>query len=182
MYIMSLSLGQGELLITPLQIANIAACIANRGYYMTPHIVRPSEQVSNYVEKHIVPIDRKNFEIVIDGMQMAAGGGPARSASIDSIIVCGKTGTVQNPHGADHSVFMAFAPKENPKIAIAVYVENGIWGATYAAPIAGLIMEKYLTGKISPRKKDLEQRMMNANLLPVSKQLKNAENEENIGD
>ena len=182
MYIMSLSIGQGELLITPLQIANIAACIANRGYYMTPHIVRPSEQVSNYVEKHIVPIDRKNFEIVIDGMQMAAGGGTARSASIDSIIVCGKTGTVQNPHGADHSVFMAFAPKENPKIAIAVYVENGIWGATYAAPIAGLIMEKYLTGKISPRKKDLEQRMMNANLLPVSKQLKNAENEENIGD
>ena len=182
MYIMSLSIGQGELLITPLQIANIVACIANRGYYMTPHIVRPSEQVSNYVEKHIVPIDRKNFEIVIDGMQMAAGGGTARSASIDSIIVCGKTGTVQNPHGADHSVFMAFAPKENPKIAIAVYVENGIWGATYAAPIAGLIMEKYLTGKISPRKKDLEQRMMNANLLPVSKQLKNAENEENIGD
>lgn len=169
MYIMSLSIGQGELLITPLQIANMASCIANRGYYMTPHIVRPGDDVANTIEKHVIPIDRYNFEIVIDGMEMAAQAGTARSAGIDSVIVCGKTGTVQNPHGADHSVFMAFAPKDNPKIAIAVYVENGIWGATYAAPIAGLIMEKYLKGKISDRKKDLETRMFEANLLPVSK-------------
>ncbi len=182
MYIMSLSIGQGELLITPIQIANIAACIANRGYYMTPHIVRPSGQVENYAEKHTIPIDRKNFEIVIEGMQKAAEGGTARVASIDSVTVCGKTGTVQNPHGADHSVFMAFAPKENPQIAIVVYVENGMWGATYAAPIAGLIMEKYLKGKISPRKKELEQRMMNANLLPVSKQAKSRENKEGEGN
>lgn len=179
---MSLSIGQGELLITPLQIANIVACIANRGYYMTPHIVRPSEQVSNYVEKHIVPIDRKNFEIVIDGMQMAAGGGTARSALSILLLSAGKRVRYKILTEQIIPYLWLLHPKENPKIAIAVYVENGIWGATYAAPIAGLIMEKYLTGKISPRKKDLEQRMMNANLLPVSKQLKNAENEENIGD
>lgn len=164
-YITSLSIGQGELLITPLQIANIACCLANRGHYMTPHIVRPVKGMDNNVEKHTIQIDKEHFEVVIDGMQLAASEGTARSAGIDSLIVCGKTGTVQNPHGDDHSVFMAFAPRENPQIAIAVYVENGIWGATYAAPIAGLIMEKYLKGKISPRKKALEQRMLEASLI-----------------
>lgn len=164
-YIMSLSIGQGELLITPLQIANMATCIANRGYYINPHIVRTAEGINNKVEKHTIAIDKKHFEVVIDGMELAVREGTARSAGIDSIIVCGKTGTVQNPHGADHSVFMAFAPRENPKIAIAVYVENGIWGATYAAPIAGLLMEKYLKGKISPRKKELEKRMLESSLI-----------------
>lgn len=174
-YIMSVSIGQGELLITPLQIANMAASIANRGFYITPHIVRPVEGYENKIEKHTIPIDRKHFEVVIDGMELAAREGTARSAGMDSVIVCGKTGTVQNPHGADHSVFMAFAPKENPKIAIAVYVENGIWGATYAAPIAGLLIEKYLTGTISPRKKALEKRMLESNLIPVPKPEKQEE-------
>lgn len=164
-YIMSLSIGQGELLITPLQIANMAACIANRGYYITPHIVREIDGHDSKIEKHTIAIDEKHFEVVIDGMELATREGTARSAGIDSMVVCGKTGTVQNPHGADHSVFMAFAPRENPKIAIAVYVENGIWGATYAAPIAGLLMEKYLKGKICPRKKELERRMLEASLI-----------------
>ncbi|MEG0796496.1 MAG: penicillin-binding protein 2 [Odoribacter sp.] len=174
-YIMSISIGQGELLITPLQIANMAACIANRGYYITPHIVRPIEGFPNQVEKHTIPIDASNFEIVIDGMEMAAAAGTARGAGIDSIIVCGKTGTVQNPHGADHSVFMAFAPRENPKIAIAVYVENGIWGATYACPIAGLLMEKYLKGKISEKKKEVDQRMKSSSLINLPSKEEQAE-------
>lgn len=168
-YIMSLSIGQGELLVTPLQIANMAACIANRGYYITPHIVRPLEGHKNKIEKHTIPIGKRHFEVVIEGMELAAKEGTGRVAAVDSVVVCGKTGTVQNPHGADHSVFMAFAPKENPRIAIAVYVENGIWGATYAAPIAGLIIEKYLNGTISERKKPLEKRMMEADLIKPKK-------------
>lgn len=164
-YIMSMSIGQGEVLISPLQMASIAATIANRGYYINPHIVRPIEGHENKISRHTIPIDRSNFEIVVEGMELAAREGTARSAGIDSLVVCGKTGTVQNPHGADHSAFIAFAPKDNPQIAIAVYVENGIWGATYAAPIAGLLMEKYLTGKISERKKPLEKRMLEASLI-----------------
>lgn len=164
-YIMSLSIGQGELLVTPLQIANMACAIANRGYYMTPHIVRPLEGQSNKVEKHTIDCERKNFDVVVEGMALAASGGTARGASIDSIIICGKTGTAQNPHGDDHSIFMVFAPKDNPKIAMAVYIENGGYGAQYAVPIAGLILEKYLKGEIAARKKPIEQRMMESNLV-----------------
>lgn len=164
-YIMSYSIGQGELLLTPLQIANMACAIANRGYYMTPHIVRPLEEVGNRVEKHVIPCDRKNFEVVIEGMELAASAGTARGAAIDSVVICGKTGTAQNPHGDDHSIFMAFAPKDNPKIAIAIYIENGGFGAQYAVPIGGLLMEKYLKGQISPRKKAIEERMMNSSLV-----------------
>lgn len=164
-YIMSLSIGQGEVELTPLQIANMACVIANRGYYMTPHIVRPLENGMNRVEKHSVDVNRKYFEYVVKGMAMAATGGTARGASIDSIEICGKTGTAQNPHGEDHSIFMAFAPRENPQIVISIYIENGGFGAQYAVPIGGLIMEKYLKGEISPRKKALEKRMLNANLI-----------------
>lgn len=165
-YIMSLSIGQGELELTPLQIANMACVIANRGHYMTPHIVRPLENGINKVEKHTVEVDEKYFDIVIEGMSMAANtGGTAKGASIDSVVICGKTGTAQNPHGEDHSIFMAFAPKDNPKIVISIYIENGGFGAQYAVPIGGLIMEKYLKGEISPRKKAIEERMLNANLI-----------------
>lgn len=162
---MSLSIGQGELLLTPLQIANMACVIANRGYYMTPHIVRPLPDGSNPVEKHIVKCDPSIFTPVVEGMQMAASIGTARGAAIDSVEICGKTGTAQNPHGDDHSIVMLFAPKDNPKIAIAVYIENGGFGARYAVPIAGLILEKYLKGEVSPKRKDLEKRMIDANLL-----------------
>lgn len=168
-YITSLSIGQGELLLTPLQITNMACAIANRGYYITPHIVRPLEGMNNQIVKHTIDCDRKYFDIVIEGMAMAASAGTARGASIDSIIFCGKTGTAQNPHGDDHSIFMAFAPKDNPKIAIGIYIENGGFGAHYAVPIGGLIMEKYLKGEISPRKKAIEERMLNANLLAPAK-------------
>lgn len=165
-YIMSLSIGQGELLLTPMQMANIVACIANRGYYMTPHIVRGEEKYK--IEKHPIPIKKQHFEIVADAMEEAVKGGTGRIAANDSISVCGKTGTIQNPHGKDHSAFFAFAPKENPKIAILVYVENGVWGASYAAPIAGLLIEKYLTGKIADRKKPIEQRMLDSDLIHTS--------------
>ena len=168
-YITSLSIGQGELELTPLQITNMACALANRGYYMTPHIVRPLQGIDHQITKHTIDCDSKYFDIVIEGMAMAATGGTARGAAIDSVIFCGKTGTAQNPHGEDHSIFMAFAPKDNPRIAIGIYIENGGFGAQYAVPIGGLIMEKYLKGKISPRKKAIEERMINANLLSPEK-------------
>jgi penicillin-binding protein 2 len=168
----SLSIGQGELLVTPLQMANEAAIIANRGYYIIPHTIKSIEGLDTierrFTQKHMINIDTANFNLVAQGMYMAVNGGPGGTATIariDSIAVCGKTGTAQNPHGKDHSVFIAFAPKDNPKIAIAVYVEHGMWGATYAAPIASLLIEKYLKGKISPNRKYLEDRMLNGNLL-----------------
>lgn len=165
-YIMSLSIGQGELLITPLQMANMVACIANRGYYVTPHIVRPLPGDPDHtVEKHSVPIRKEYFDLVAEAMEEAVKSGTGRVAANDSVAVCGKTGTIQNPHGLDHSAFFAFAPRENPKIAILVYVENGQWGATYAAPIAGLLIEKYLTGKIADRKKYMEKNMLEAILI-----------------
>jgi len=168
----SLSIGQGELLITPLQMANMAATIANRGHFIIPHVVKSIEGIDTiehrFYEKHMVDIDTANFNLVAAGMSMAVNGGAGSTASIariDGIEVCGKTGTAQNPHGIDHSVFVAFAPKDNPKIAIAVYVEHGKWGATYAAPIASLMIEKYLTDSIAPNRKWVEARMLNSNLL-----------------
>ena len=170
-YIKSLSIGQGELELTPMQMANIVACIANRGHYMTPHIVRPTgtEQDNYKIEKHIVPIKKEYFDVIIDGMEEAVQGGTATKARVDSVIICGKTGTIQNPHGDDHSAFFAFAPRENPKIAILVYVENGVWGGRNAAPIAGLLIEKYLTGKIADRKKVIETEMFNVDLIHSKK-------------
>jgi penicillin-binding protein 2 len=149
----------------------MTAAIANRGFYYIPHIVKSiakQEEISpEYVLKHSISIDSVHFETVIKGMEAAVNGGEgatARIASIDSIIVCGKTGTAQNPHGEDHSVFIAFAPKDNPKIALAVYVENAGFGATYAAPIASLLIEKYLKGDISLNNKWKEQYINNLNL------------------
>ena len=165
-YIISLSIGQGELLITPLQMANIATILANRGYYLTPHIVRPTgDSLQAPVVRHELPIRREYFEDVIEGMQLVVTDGTGRGAAVDSIAVAGKTGTVQNPHGDDHSVFIAFAPVEKPKIALIVYVENGVWGSRYAAPIAGLLIEKYLKGEISERKKALEKQMLESDLI-----------------
>jgi penicillin-binding protein 2 len=153
--IRSLAIGQGELLVTPIQMANMTATIANRGYYITPHLVREiegGEQIDErYREKHYTTIDTSCYGPIVDGMELVVNGGPgstARNAKIEGITVCGKTGTAENPHGNDHSIFIAFAPKENPKIAIAVYVENQGFGTTYAAPIASLMIEKYLTGEI----------------------------------
>lgn len=148
----SISIGQGEILISPVQLANYSAAIANRGYFYIPHIIKeigenglPKEK---YLEKHYVGIDSVHFQIVIDALESVVSGGTGLRAKIPGIKVCGKTGTSQNPHGEDHSVFIAFAPKDDPKIAISVYVQNAGQGARAAASIAGLMMEKYLTGEI----------------------------------
>jgi penicillin-binding protein 2 len=167
--IMSVGIGQGELQLTTLQMANLAACIANRGYWYRPHIAKSFKDKtpipSRFLEIQRVPIDAKNFDIVIEGMAQCVNRGTARIAALPDIQVCGKTGTSQNPHGEDHSVFFAFAPKDNPQIAIAVYVENAGWGASYAAPIASLMIEKYLKGNIAPERLPLEERMIQANLI-----------------
>ncbi len=166
----SLSIGQGELLITPLQLANIAAGIANKGFYYPPHLVKaighPDSLNTTTYKKQLIDIKPQWFDDIIKGMRMVVGtGGTATLAAIDSIQVCGKTGTVQNPHGKDHSLFIAFAPMHNPKIAIAVVVENtGDYGGTWAAPIAGLMMEKYFFKNIKSTEK--EEKILNANLLP----------------
>ncbi|MRT91683.1 penicillin-binding protein 2 [Ancylomarina sp. 16SWW S1-10-2] len=174
--IVSMAIGQGPLLITPLQMANMVSCIANRGYYHIPHIVKSigenNKIDSSFIKKNYTTIDPKYFDPVIEGMDLVINGGEGstgRSAAIKDIEVCGKTGTVENPHGDDHSVFVAFAPKDNPKIALVVYVENGVWGSRYAAPIAGLMIEKYLKGEISKNKKYLEKRMLDADLIHTKK-------------
>ncbi len=153
--IRSLAIGQGELLVTPIQMANMTATIANRGYYITPHLIKEIDGGEGidpaYTEQLFTTIDTANYRPIVDGMDLVINGGAgstARNAKIPGITVCGKTGTAQNPHGNDHSIFIAFAPKENPKIAIAVYVENQGYGTTYAAPIASLMIEKYLTGEV----------------------------------
>jgi penicillin-binding protein 2 len=172
--IYSLSIGQGEVEVIPLQMANLSAIIANKGYYYVPHLIKTIDKVdsipSQFVKKQDVGVDKKYFDFIIDGMRRVVyePGGTARRAKIhDGIIVCGKTGTAQNPHGEDHSVFIAFAPKENPQIAIAVYVENSGFGGTWAAPIASLMMEKYLTDSISTKNLIKEERILEANLLNV---------------
>jgi penicillin-binding protein 2 len=173
--IISLSIGQGELSFTPLQIANACATIANRGYYYIPHIVKEIDGGNSidqrFFEKQDTHIRKEYFDAVIEGMYQVCEMGTGRAARVPGIKVCGKTGTAQNPHGKDHSIFEAFAPMDNPKIAIAVYVENGGFGAQYAAPIAGLMMEKYLTDTIT--RKDVEIRMCNANLMDANAQMKN---------
>jgi penicillin-binding protein 2 len=165
--VISMAIGQGEVGTTPLQMANMTAAIANRGYYYTPHVVKsigPDGIINQrFKTKHQINIDSANFEEIILGMEAAVNSGTATVASLKDIIVCGKTGTAQNPHGKDHSVFIAFAPKDNPKIAIAVYVENAGFGATYAAPIASLVIEKYLKGEVSNKVR--EQNMLNLNLM-----------------
>ena len=150
--VISISIGQGEVNLTPLQIANLGATIANRGYYIIPHVVKEVQGQSldtMYTNKHYTMVERKNYEYVVEGMRHAVLGGTCRTANTSMYEVCGKTGTAQNPHGQDHSVFMGFAPRNNPKIAICVYVENGTWGATYGVPIGALMMEQYINGKLS---------------------------------
>ena len=150
--IISISIGQGEVTLTPLQIANLGATIANRGWFITPHVVREiqdEELDSLYTQKRRTMVSPIHYETVAIGMQRAVEGGTCRAAYTPEYIVCGKTGTAQN-RGHDHSVFMGFAPKDNPKIAIAVYVENGGWGANYGVPLGALMMEQYINGKLSP--------------------------------
>ena len=166
--IISLSIGQGEIGATPLQIANLAATMANRGYYYIPHIVKDSEGVEidpKYKERQYTLVDTTHFQTAVEGMYMAVNGGgtaggTAFSARIPGLDVCGKTGTAQNPHGKDNSVFICFAPKDNPKIAVAAYIENAGFGATWALPVASLMLEKYLNGEISPARQYLEDRLM----------------------
>ena len=149
--VISIAIGQGEVTLTPLQIANLGATIANRGYYITPHIVKEVQGEpldTTYSTKHYTKVSRRNYEYVVEGMRRAVTGGTCRTANNPWYEVCGKTGTAQN-RGHDHSVFMGFAPKDNPQIAVAVYVENGGWGATFGVPIGALIMEKYINGHLS---------------------------------
>jgi len=171
--IVSLSIGQGEIGATPLQIANLAATMANRGHYYIPHLVKDSENVTidaKYHQKQYTMVDSVYFVDAVQGMKMAvngggSAGGTAFAAAIPGIEVCGKTGTAQNPHGKDNSVFICFAPADNPKIAIAAYVENAGFGATWALPVASLMVEKYLTGQISPEREYLESRLLTTNFI-----------------
>ena len=149
--IISIAIGQGEVTAPPLQIANLGATIANRGYYYVPHVVRKVQGEpldTTYTRRHVTKADRKAYDYVVQGMRSSVLGGTCHELGKYDFVACGKTGTAQN-RGHDHSVFMGFAPMDQPKIAVAVYVENGGWGATYGVPIGGLIMEQYLKGKLS---------------------------------
>ena len=166
------SIGQGEILTTPIQMANFATAIANRGFYIKPHFVKSVDnKLMNNREKNYTTIDKENFEIVIDGMVDVVDRGTARIAKIDGISVAGKTGTVENfiliknekKQLTDHSTFIAFAPADDPKIAVSVFIENGYWGSRWAAPIASLIIEKYLKEDVG--RKWLENRMVNGSLI-----------------
>ncbi|MBR1570074.1 MAG: penicillin-binding protein 2 [Bacteroidales bacterium] len=169
--VISLSIGQGEILATPMHLANLCATIANRGHYFIPHIVKASEGVEidpRFTQRQYTKVDTVHFTKLIRGMWRAVNsgagmGGTAWVAHVDSLDICGKTGTAQNPRGADNSVFICFAPMDNPRIAIAAYVENGGFGATYAAPMASLMVEKYLKGSV--KRTALEERMKSADLM-----------------
>ena len=158
---------------TPLHLANLCATIANRGYYYIPHLVKESEQVpldEKYRQRHYTLVDTTHFARIIPGMYQAVNAGwgsgaTASVAAVEGLEICGKTGTAQNPHGDDHSVFICFAPRENPKIAVAAYVENGGFGAAWAAPVASLLVEQYLSGGISEARKPLEKRVLEGNLM-----------------
>lgn len=166
--IISVGIGQGELLVTPLQMANLTAIIANRGWFYTPHLTKEFKNDTTlipyqYRVKNHTMVEPRHFTSVVQGMHDVVLAGTARIAQIPGIDVCGKTGTAENPHGEDHSVFIAFAPKDNPTIAIAVFVENGGYGGRHAAPIASLMIEQYLNGEI--KREALEKKMLNSNLL-----------------
>lgn len=165
--IISVSIGQGEVNATPLQIANLSATIANRGWFITPHVVKEIQDTvmpAELLKKRVPTVQARWYNEVAEGMRMAVIGGTCRRAAIKDIEVAGKTGTAQNPHGKDHSAFMGFAPYSAPKIAVAVYVENGGWGATFGVPIGSLVMEKYLTGHIAPERKGLETQILTTTL------------------
>ncbi len=164
--IISIAIGQGEILATPVQIANLCATIANRGWFITPHVVKAVEDSvlsPDLLKRRIPTIDPKHFKEVAQGMRMAVTGGTCRRAAFPGVEVAGKTGTAQNPHGRDHSAFIGFAPYDNPQIAVCVYVENAGFGATYGVPIGSLVMERYLNGKISEERKGMESTMLTSN-------------------
>ena len=171
--IVSNAIGQGEVLMTPIQLANMMATVANRGYYYTPHIIKKIEDHKideKFTTKHVTTVNRKYFEPIVDGLFDVYNIGTAKSLKVEGIDICGKTGTAENfakINGQrvklqDHSIFVAFAPKDNPKIAIAVFVENGYWGARWAGPMASLMVEKYIRGTIT--RTDLEKRMLEGSL------------------
>ena len=167
MTVRSLSIGQGEVLTTPLQMANYAALLANRGYYFIPHLVKAVKTPTNYItkfrEKHTTKIDRKHYDLMVKAMEDVVEHGTGRSAAIDGIQICGKTGTSENSHGKDHSIFIGFAPKDNPRIAICVVIENAGFGATWAGPISSLMIEKYLNRTV--KRPDVEKRMIDFNMI-----------------
>lgn len=162
--IISIAIGQGEIVTTPMQLANLVAVIANKGYYYPPHLVKAighQDSINTrFTTKQYVDIKQAYFLPIIEGMEKAATAGTVRSASVPGIRIGGKTGTAQNPHGKDHSILVCYAPIDNPKIAISVIVENAGFGATWAGPIAGLMIEKYLNDTVA--RKDLEKRIMDA--------------------
>jgi len=172
--IRSLAIGQGEILVTPMQLANFVTITANRGFFYPPHIVKAygdeTIQQPITVERYNTNIDPQHWEIVVNAMLDVVEGesGTARWYKLDTIPFCGKTGTVENPHGEDHSMFIAFAPKDNPQIAMSVIVENAGYGSTWAAPIASLLIEKYLTGVIT--RTWIEDRMLKSNLIAKEKE------------
>lgn len=176
--LVSMSIGQGELGVTPFQMANMVSIIANKGDYYTPHIIKQIGEKedsiaidSEYTTRKNVGVEKKYFEPIIDGMELVLKpGGTAQNVGYYRLSLCGKTGTAQNPHGEDHSIFVAFAPKENPQIAISVYVENGGFGSHWAAPISSLLAEKYLLDSIS--RKTLQEHIINTNLIKINEERK----------
>jgi penicillin-binding protein 2 len=164
--VISLAIGQGELLVTPIQLANMTAAVANRGWWIRPHIVRNINGKPNpnqeYSVVHRTTINPAHFEVIIAGMNDVFESGTARSSRLEGLGMAGKTGTAQNPHGQDHSIFTSFAPLDKPKIALAIIVENGYWGSRWAAPIASLLMESYLNDTIT--RPEMYQRMVDGSL------------------
>lgn len=167
--VISIAIGQGEILATPLQICNLAATIANRGHFLTPHVVKKVQDTpldTLFTNKRYPTIDAPYYNYAAEGMLNAVLGGTCRGAALPDIQVCGKTGTAENPHGKDHSIFMGFAPYENSKVAICVFVENAGFGATYAVPIGKLMLEKYLKREVSEANKVTEEYIVNTVILP----------------
>ena len=171
--IISIAIGQGEVLATPLQICNLAATIANGGFYIAPHVVKRIEGQpldTLYTRRHYTMADPKWYPLIAEGMRGAVAGSPygatCRGTNLPDIEVCGKTGTAENPHGKDHSIFMGFAPYREPRVAIAVFVENAGFGATYAVPIGRLMLEKYLRGELLEESKPIEEYILNAVIMP----------------
>ncbi|HQQ94713.1 MAG TPA: penicillin-binding transpeptidase domain-containing protein [Bacteroidia bacterium] len=166
--IVSLGIGQAELLLVPLQMANVVATIANKGFYYVPHCIRgvglEKKQDKKFHVKHYVGVQNEEaYTNVIDGMQQCFDAGTAYYSRVPGVVACGKTGTAENPHGKSHAVFMAFAPREKPQIVIACLIENAGWGGTWSAPIVSLMIEKYITGKVT--RPELEKRMMDVDLI-----------------
>ncbi len=184
--IISISIGQGEILATPLQLANFTATVANRGYFYTPHVVKERKDTpldTTFTRRHDSNIKKEHFELVVNGMADAVTAGTCRSANLQPhFAVCGKTGTAENPHGEDHSLFIGFAPKDDPQVAIVVIVENGGYGATNAVPIGRLMLEKLLFGEIPESDKLLEKTMAERVILPFAYRKNNPSPKKNVSE